>query len=299
MNTDDLRTVLAERAETVDASRPGRLAEVHRRIEAASSRRLRAGIGAAARAPFHATGLAPGDAPDRRLPVMNTTLRIAVAAAVVIAASLVGVSYITGRDDAAPTTGQGPASTPSPTATFPLSGELDPGRYSVPILGTSEIRADVTVEGEEWTYAGPDSSGVAVLARPEESVAGNVWLGLWTVGPVYADPCTPGAGASTLPADHSTADLVAALDAQVGSELSAPTDVVVDGYPGVRANLTVTCDQGDLWTTPSGLHRYSGAGSSELWIVDVDGTTVVIDAQTAQVDAEIEAMVDSMTFTTP
>ena len=230
---------------------------------------------------------------------MNTTVRIAVAAAVVIAAALVGVSYLTGRDDGGdPSAGQGPASTPSPTAMMAEFGDVEPGRYSVPILGTSEIRADVTVEGEEWTYDS-HSDGSGSLARPEEAAAGYVWFGLWTVGRVYADPCTSNEVVPNLPADHSTADLVTALDAQVGSELSAPTDVVVDGYPAVRANLTVTCDLGDLWTSPNGLHRYSGGGSSVLWIVDVGGTTVVIDAQAAQVDAEIEAMIDSMTFTTP
>ncbi len=210
---------------------------------------------------------------------MNTTVRIAVAAAVVIAAALVGVSYITGRDDGAdPTTGQGPASTPSPTAAMAESEMLEPGRYSVPILGTSEIRADVTVEGEEWTYD-PHSDGSGCSPdprklRPAMCGSGCGPSGVCTPIPAPRTKSCPTCQPTTRRLTWSTA-----LDAQVGSELSAPTDVVVDGYPAVRANLTVTCDLGDLWTSPNGLHRYSGAGSSVLWIVDVGGTTVVIDAQ--------------------
>ena len=62
MNSQDLRSLLADRAESVDTHRPDRVAEVHGRIRTA--RRRRAATVAGAAAAVAALGLAAVTLPD-------------------------------------------------------------------------------------------------------------------------------------------------------------------------------------------------------------------------------------------
>ena len=215
---------------------------------------------------------------------------VIVAAAVVAVAVVAGggwfaVANLGASDDPSQTVG--PA--PSPTVAAAELGDLDPGRYSVPILGTTTVRAEVTVEGEDWAFD-------RWLQRRD----GSTFVLFWTVGRVPAGPCDDSAGVTQLPAGHSTGDLVAALDAQLGTDLSAPTNVVVAGHPGVRVELTATsCAAGNLWSDPNGFPRGNGGGTNQLLIVDAGGATVLVDPQADPADPEIEALIDSISFTNP
>jgi hypothetical protein len=113
-------------------------------------------------------------------------------------------------------------------------------------------------------------------------------ISTWVVGNVYADPCHWSGTLLDPPVGSSVDGLVAALASQKGRHASTPTDVTVDGFAGKYMELTVPagiylaeCDGGEFrtWLGTDGGERYLQPGQRDLlWIVDVDGTPLVIDA---------------------
>ena len=185
-----------------------------------------------------------------------------------------------------------PAETPSAAVQPPSTGDVEPGRYSVPVIG-SDLRAEVTVEGSGWSFD-------RWLGHPDVPSA---YLLFHAVGSVPADACSLRKSFVRLPPGHSPDDLVAALDAQAPTSLSEPTAAVVGGYPAVQVELTVPRSAAEggcvVWSDLDGFARTSGAGPNQLLVVDVDGTTVVVDPQADPSDAEVAQMIDSITFTAP
>jgi hypothetical protein len=118
-------------------------------------------------------------------------------------------------------------------------------------------------------------------------------ISAWTVGNVYTKPCHWHDALVYPPVDSSVDGLVAALAAQKGHHATTPTDVELDGYAGKYMEMTVpagmdvaTCDRGagdpEYRTWVDALYegqRNLEAGQRDLlWIIDVDGTRLVIDA---------------------
>jgi hypothetical protein len=119
-----------------------------------------------------------------------------------------------------------------------------------------------------------------------------------------ADPCV------TLPG-ASAADSAAAVASAPGTELVAgPSDVTVGGRAAkhvvVRVREDVGCDPGFFftWTPPDGgafwLDTLPG-DTIRVWIVDVDGTHFVIEAETRpnagpEVEQEIQEFIESIRF---
>jgi hypothetical protein len=108
------------------------------------------------------------------------------------------------------------------------------------------------------------------------------------VGNVFANPCHSNGTLLDPPIDSSVEGLVAGLASQKGHSATIPTDVEIDGYAGkylemtVPANIDVAaCDHGEFrtWANPNGCCRYLESGQRDLlWIVDVAGDRLVIDA---------------------
>jgi hypothetical protein len=109
-------------------------------------------------------------------------------------------------------------------------------------------------------------------------------------------------------ASRSTAGFVG-LASQRGVRASAPTDVTVDGFAGKYMERTVSagtnladCDEGQFrpWLSTGGGERFLEPGQRDLlWIVDVDGVPLVIDAAlgaeaSAQDRAELIQIVESV-----
>ena len=119
-----------------------------------------------------------------------------------------------------------------------------------------------------------------------------------------ANPCAPLLGASA-------ADLAAAVASAPGTELVAgPSDVTVGGRAAKHVVVTVRedvgCDPGFFFTWPASdggafwLETVPG-DTIRVWIVDVDGTHFVIEAETrpnagSDVEQEIQQFVDSIRF---
>jgi len=252
--------------------------------------------------------------PVRSLSVMNTTLRLGLGAAAVLAIAVIGVSLLPGGQSFG-----GPTPTSTPTATpltsaapssaqgppyVPGSGLMTAGRYRLGRI-TFAIPEGWTAF-EEWAVLHGDYA-----ANPPDG-AGFV---RWRIVSVYANPCHW--STSTTISTGSTVDgVVDAFKAQDrGGTVVTPVDTTVGGYRGKLIDLVVPadidfadCDQGEYhsWNSPNEGSRYNqGPGQHDvLRIVDVGGSVEAIltdysVATPAAVRAQLQAMVDSVVFDTP
>ena len=132
----------------------------------------------------------------------------------------------------------------------------------------------------------------------------------WTSFPdgAYAEPCGQLLGSRPL---VRRPDLAAAVATAPGTELVAgPSDVTVGGHPAKHVVLTVRedvgCDPGFFYTWQDvqggALWAMTGVGDTiRVWIVDVDGTRLFIEAETttqadSDLEQEIQQIVGSIRF---
>lgn len=208
---------------------------------------------------------------------------LALVAVLVVAGVVVGINTLGSGDEAKVI----PGSAPTPTAT-PIpslhSGALEPGTYVVRTLDPAfDASYRITMDVPDGYEAFPDGSGVAKLGR-----IGQMAVGAWIIGDVFADPCRWKTTRLDPPPVSSVDALVAALAGQKGLRVSTPTDITVDGFAGTYMERTVRagtnladCDGIHFrpWLATDGGERYLEPGQRDiLWIVDVDGVPLVIDA---------------------
>jgi hypothetical protein len=171
----------------------------------------------------------------------------------------------------------------SVTAVAP-SDAAEPGTYVVKTLDPDfDAKYRITMDVPDGYEGFPDGSGVAKLGR-----IGQMAVGAWVIGDVYADPCRWETTLLNPPPGSSVDALVAALADQKGLRVSTPTDITVDGFAGTYMERTVAagtnladCDGGMFrpWFGTDGGERYLEPGQHDrLWIIDVDGVPLVIDA---------------------
>jgi hypothetical protein len=235
---------------------------------------------------------------------MNRTWQLATAAVVGLLIIGLGAVFIVGRQAGV---GGGPASTPSPSpsptpAFVPASGPIAAGTYLVSD-GKSEFSVTFPAgwdasEGRDFRKH-RDEAGELVFAIYDHDIS------------VYPDAC---ANDVTPPLTGPTpADLVAALNAQVNSDVSAPTDLTIGGRPGQRLEIAVpqgldmtTCYESSvrIWTGPSGGNYLAfgpPSGAATINIVESPTGRTVLDwrnnpAATDADNAELDAIVASIRF---
>jgi hypothetical protein len=170
---------------------------------------------------------------------------------------------------------------------------------------------DALVKGDDGLDA-PESVGALLLA----------WA--WPAGTgfnVYGDPCQ---WSTTTPETPATTpdEIAAAFAAQASTDATAPVDVTVGGFAGKAITLHVPmsfdrpnatreekfadCDQDQFMFYGTdgdvGARNAQGPGQvDELWILDVDGAIVIIDAAyspatPAAVVEELRTIAESATF---
>jgi hypothetical protein len=226
---------------------------------------------------------------------------IAFVASLTIAAAVLAACSSSGDGTHAGATGSSPRSDPSSTVTAVAPYDaVEPGPH---VLRTYDLDFDTTYRltmdlldgysGDDVVFGTDDGQGISA----------------WTVGNVYAQPCRWRGTLLDPPIDSSVDDLVAGLASQRGRQASEATDVTLDGFTGKFMELTVParidladCHDGEFrtWVDPTGGPRYLEPGQRDLlWIVDVDGSRLVIDAalgpQTTQQDrADRIQMVESI-----
>jgi hypothetical protein len=179
---------------------------------------------------------------------------------------------------------------------------LDGGRHLPAGVGPVRVAIDVP---EGWTFR---SASPAFSWLDSGAGAGIVTLSI--VDNVYADPCDQGQGLVKPSVGPSVDELAAAIAELPGPEVSTPTDVTVDGYPGKQLTIRAPdpiegCipESGDytLWTNArTGFASTMHSGEvSTIWIVDVDGARLMIrnkefPASTAQERAELQQIFESI-----
>ena len=154
---------------------------------------------------------------------------------------------------------------------------LEKGRYWI---GVGQIRVSLAVPRgwDVWS-----SGGGIIDPRHRGHWPSGTGIGFYQIADVYADPCRWELG--KVPSKGpSAADLAAALARQPDRAATTPTDVELDGFDGrmVRLHVPSDVDFSDCYLNEyrSWEGRFhQGAGQvDEVWILDVEGERLVIDA---------------------
>jgi len=203
-------------------------------------------------------------------------------------------------------TGQEVSSTPQatvPTSSAPAESsapDAEPRSFEDIESGSGGLRAGTyvlhysSVGGAEafptlaFTFTLPSSSWDRVL------IDGLAWndngtrLGFAVVDNLYVDPCDPDLGVHNPPVGSSVDDLAAALGSVPGVEIKETGFDSYFGFPGVRlvigglADLSLCADGEARLAHALGFPGFIAAPSEgdehELWILQVEGTRVVIHA---------------------
>ncbi len=246
--------------------------------------------------------------PARKVPSMNTAMKLAIAGAAVIVVAIAGLSLVPGGGPGGPIATPMPTPTMTPTPT-PASfgshalGALEPGTYVLEFVQPFRITFTVPAGWEKLV------APATIWAEP----ASDARLGFMTVDNVFIDPCEPAGGLLDPPVGPTVDDLATALGSVPGLQASAPTDVTLAGFAGKRIDLSVIGAEGPCPGADTALLRGTvdapapGVGDDHrLWILDVDGTRLVMTqvaraAATAADRTELQAIVDSIEIesTTP
>ena len=223
---------------------------------------------------------------------------------------------------AAPSVEARPSPTAVPAPTYPMDvmtvpdfSPLEVETYFVEPVGT-DIQVFYTIPAEGWmSWFGAFKLGSET--DPPNSVVG---IGILNVTNVVQDGCI-GHVAAVPQVGPTVDDMATALAALTPFVLTKPpTDVTVDGFSGKHLELTVPdlklggsgddteftdCTDGELWSyigKPLSFanHSYSHPGQSEeIWLLDVDGTRVMIGTFTSPGSsdgdiAELRSILDSI-----
>ena len=240
--------------------------------------------------------------------------------AFLVAGSLLGSAgrspSLGGVGGAPATTVAQPTATPEPSVPMPSAGDIDP----------AALTHVVTVDGFSFSFRVPaprltigwDTFGDLLVSKSIAGPQGAEAIVFWAGFPdgADADPCI------NAPIEQWTAaDVAVGIATAPGIEVvSGPTDVTVGGYPAKHVVVVVRedegCDPGFFynWKAQTGgtLWVTTELGDTiRVWIVDVGGRLLFIagethrdltpgvaltDVQQAQLEQEIQQIVDSIRF---
>ncbi len=257
-----------------------------------------------------------------REPRMSNFARIGIAAAAVLAIAVIGVNILPKPDGfggpvATPT--PSPSPTVQPTATvspsnaartyettpFAPTAEIGTICFDPPQPGCSESPEDDSIR---VTYTFPDGWAIAPfnsiwLASEHNSGPAGAGVIALRGGWLHSDPChTNPPPVPDIPTGTTVDDFANALAEHPLLEVTDPVDVTLAGYDGKYVDLQTPSDI-------SGCRAYfpwepaifaQGPGHRwHLWILDVDGVRVVIQATdyagtAPERQAELRAIVDSI-----
>jgi hypothetical protein len=247
--------------------------------------------------------------PARRFPHMNHAMRVALASAAVVAVALIGISIFRGPNLGDPER-VGPTPTPMPLP----DGVLDAGTYvSIPFEAPNDSMRFTFDVPDGWSGAGSD----LFLATGTEGPDGAAILFTMATG-LFSDPC--GAdyfGTPDVVVGPTVDDLASALAEQTAYEATTPVDVTLGGYSGKRVGLQLpsgdnpddpfnqgdrfgaACSNGGYFLWDGSIYAQGPDNRWHLWILDVDGVRVVIQASdfpgtAADDQAELQAIVESL-----
>jgi hypothetical protein len=261
----------------------------------------------------------------RRFLDMNTSIKLAIAAAAIVVVAFAGYTLLPSGNGL--NGGPGPSSSPSPSPT--PSPILNFAGSSYAPRTTYAIEDAFAVALPRMTFTMPATGWYAPLEawRIGKNVPGgsdifDLYVTPLIVGNIYTGGCHWRGTELDPPVGPTVDDLATALSALDGA--SAPTIVTVGGHPGKKVELSTPADL-DAATEcdPDGggsdgifgrfvfdrgfsAHPYThGMGQHQtIYILDVDGTRQVIDAMylpsaSATDRAEQDQIVASIRFESP
>jgi hypothetical protein len=214
-----------------------------------------------------------------------------------------------------------PGPTPTPAATPAPTVAPTPAPSPSATTGTLSLTSSGPVPIAAGTYTAGDPFAVRVTFTVPAGWAGNiggpnaVFLAqadgpggvAFTVGEqLYADPCHADKGFVKPAPGPSVDDLATVLAHMPGLAATTPAVVTVGGYQGKQLTLTAPanasgCTDGSfgVWQLPLGaINELTPGEADRLWIVDVAGERLVIEAAEtpgqAAATAEVQAVLDSL-----
>lgn len=249
--------------------------------------------------------------PAWRLPVMNNTAKLAIAAAAVVVVALLGIRYLLPANVGGPGESPSPTAIPSPLA-LPELGPLEPGTYVIDDPVVTPRSFTLTVPGG-WSA----EEGFVTKGASDNVVLRDVYVAPWVITHVFTDACLwTTAETDSVVEARTPGEIVDALAGQGGGhEITGPTAVTLGGFPAQRFELDVP-DDFDLPACSSGIIRlWPDAGPDfnggvpilrtgqhmVIHIVDIDGAAVAIvassmsDATSTDI-AELEGVLATLRF---
>ena len=272
-----------------------------------------------------------------RLPIMNKIVGFGLAAAAVLVAVLIGSQLLGsprtntgGPGDELTPTAEPSVPGPTPEST-PIWTGIEEGPYVITNTEDSPVQVTVDVTTPGWSSL----PGLDAITKNDDGLDAPQTVGAallawaWPAGTefnVYGDPCQ---WSSTLPETPATTpdEIAAAFVAQAQTDADAlpVADVTIGGYAGKAVTLQVpltyevpgatreeefaACDDSQYVFYGTGeeavARNAQGPGEiDELWIVDVDGSIVILHAAYSpetpdELVVELRALAESATFEVP
>ena len=278
-----------------------------------------------------------------RMPILNRIVGFGLAAAAVVAAVLIGSQLLGSPAPSVGGPGVEPTFTPEASVAEPTpeptsSSSAWTGSPEGPLVvtgsdGPVQVTVNIASSGwfplREFDAVGKDDDG---LDAPEH-VGAALLAWAWPAGTgfnVYGNPCQ---WSTTIPETPATTpdEIAAAFAAQASTDATAPVDVTVGGFAGKAITLHVPmsfdlpnasrdekfadCDDGTFAfygvegetggeTTGNGRTAQGAGQIDELWILDVDGSIVILDggyspATPTDLVEELRTLAESATFEAP
>jgi hypothetical protein len=214
----------------------------------------------------HAIGL------SWRFSPMYAPLRAAFA--VLIAAVVIGGGiYLLGPRESGPGVTVSPSASPAASPAPLIEAPLAPGRY---VYSGDGVRVILTVP-EGW-----EGGDFSISDAPGRELPDGANVGFRQPSTVFTDPCAPERGAMTV--GSTVEDLVSALADLPNVTASAPVDVTLSGFRGKHLSFVVDTEGMDcvmaLYAQGSFIRAADNGQRQDLWILDVDGKRLVVDAAT-------------------
>ena len=244
--------------------------------------------------------------PVRRLPELNTTAKLALGAAAVVVAALLGINFLLpggpNTGGPGPSLAPEPSVTPGPTpAALHAADPLEPGVYVVRPLTSNPALAVTFTVPDGWQAL--DARSLVPLGDDSTEGPDGAALTFSEVSGIYSDPCDS-FGSPDVDAGSTAEDLADAFGAQSAYEASV-TDITLDGYSGKQVELQLpsefdaTCRRDEYVVFGGGPYAQGTDNRFHFTILDVESSRLVIFSQDfagtpASIKADLQSIVDSI-----
>lgn len=222
-----------------------------------------------------------------------------VAAAVVVAAAVIGFRVLTTQNVGSPTTTPTPIASPTTSASSVIGvvpkGPLEARTYRLTEANTPAFSFTLPTDG----WSGTDWAGIIETGTFPNS--GYAWIVFMVpLDAVSIDPC-----GGTATAVQSVDDAATAMTAIAGMTASEPADATVGGLPAKMVELTVAedfaCSRESFWLYGD-VSFYPNARDSLIrdWIFEHNGKLWLLHTDQVGTDTatrtQIQQIVDSIVF---